>query len=180
MPIKPDATALALLTPAADPLVDPWRRRFDPSRPQGVPAHITVLYPFVDPAQVDGALLARLRALFAASPAFDFSLGPPARLAHLSYLPPSPADPFAELTRLIVGAWPQHLPYRGKYGSTLHPHLSIGYSDDGQRPSLEEHEELVRGLGGELPLRTRAEEVVMLIREDDRWREGTRFALGRE
>lgn len=179
MPLKPDTTALVVLVPAADPLVDPWRQRFDPSRPQGVPAHITLLYPFVTPAEVDRALLDRLGELFAAAAPFDFVLLPPARRGQLSYLPPSPEAPFVALTERIVGLWPQHPPYRGKYGPTIHPHLSIGYSDDGLCPDLNDHAALVADLAGRLPLSTRAEEVGLLARRDDRWEQGPRFALGR-
>jgi hypothetical protein len=35
-------TALALLVPEADPVVEPWRLRYDPSAARGVGVHITV------------------------------------------------------------------------------------------------------------------------------------------
>jgi hypothetical protein len=33
--------------PAAEPVVSTWRERFDGSAAQGMPAHITALYPFL-------------------------------------------------------------------------------------------------------------------------------------
>jgi hypothetical protein len=39
----------ALVVPEAEPLVKPFRDRYDPSAAAGVPAHITLLYPFKQP-----------------------------------------------------------------------------------------------------------------------------------
>ena len=44
-------SALVVLVPEADPLVGPFRSFFDPSAALGVPAHVTLLYPFVEPAE---------------------------------------------------------------------------------------------------------------------------------
>jgi 2'-5' RNA ligase len=178
VPNKPDTTALVVLAPDADPLVDRWRQRFDPSQGQGVPAHITLLYPFVAPTAVDAELLRALAALFGATPAFPYSLGRASRRSHLSYLPPVPGAPFAALTNKLVEAWPAFPPYRGKYGPELHPHLSIGYSDDGDAPTLAEHDQLAAALDPHLPLVTRADQVALLIRRDDWWQTGPRFELG--
>jgi hypothetical protein len=46
--------------PAADPLVDEHRRHLDAASCWGVPAHVSVLYPFVEPAQVEDDLIATL------------------------------------------------------------------------------------------------------------------------
>src|SRR5215471_17626442 len=45
-------------------LVKPFRDRYDPSAAAGVPAHITLLYPFKHPDEVDHAALEDLRRLF--------------------------------------------------------------------------------------------------------------------
>ena len=44
-------SALVVLVPEAESLVRPFRERFDPSAALGVPAHITLLYPFIAPEQ---------------------------------------------------------------------------------------------------------------------------------
>jgi 2'-5' RNA ligase len=46
--------------PELDAVLDEHRRALDPSRPWGMPAHLTLLYPFVAPADVNGETLARL------------------------------------------------------------------------------------------------------------------------
>ena len=39
-------TALVIAVPEAEPLVSDWRAQHDWSAQRGVPAHITLLYPF--------------------------------------------------------------------------------------------------------------------------------------
>ena len=53
-------SALVVLVPEAEALVKPFRDRYDPSAAVGVPAHITLLYPFKPPDEVDGAVLDKL------------------------------------------------------------------------------------------------------------------------
>ena len=67
-------TALLLPVPAAEPAVGQHRARLDEAARDGVPAHITVLYPFLPPAGIDEALLASLGRLFAGVAAFGFTL----------------------------------------------------------------------------------------------------------
>jgi hypothetical protein len=58
-------SALLLAVPAAEAAVGPHRARLDSSALDGVPAHITVLYPFLPPAEIGPDALARLSRLFA-------------------------------------------------------------------------------------------------------------------
>lgn len=67
-------TALLLPVPAAEPAVGQHRARLDEAARDGVPAHITVLYPFLPPAGIDEMLLALLGRLFAGFAAFGFTL----------------------------------------------------------------------------------------------------------
>src|SRR5712675_2883024 len=55
-------SALIVRVPAAEPHVSGLRARFDPAAALGVPAHVTVLYPFVPPDRITAAVLARVRA----------------------------------------------------------------------------------------------------------------------
>jgi 2'-5' RNA ligase len=67
-------SALLIRVPAAEPAVAPHRSRLDSSAPLGVPAHITVLYPFLPPPDVDADVLASLSRLFASVDRFRFTL----------------------------------------------------------------------------------------------------------
>ena len=58
----PEATQTAVIIPiaSAEPAVSKHRLRFDLPASEGVPAHVTVLFPFVPPIDVDDEVIARL------------------------------------------------------------------------------------------------------------------------
>ena len=93
-------TALIVAVPEAEALVGAWRKRYD-NASLGIPAHVTLLFPFVPSEKANDTLLAKLRALFAAQPAFSFSLPRVARFPEVAWLAPEPATPFRRLTELI-------------------------------------------------------------------------------
>jgi hypothetical protein len=63
-------TAVLLVVPEADALVDGWRQRSTPPPPPGVPAHVTLLSPFLPQDRVDAGVLAELGWFFAGVDAF--------------------------------------------------------------------------------------------------------------
>src|ERR1700709_971248 len=87
------------------------RARFDLSAALGVPPHITVLYPFVPPDQIDSKVLAAIRHAVAKMRAFEFTLANAARFATTAYLAPEPSEPFVRLTRSVMRAFPAYPPY---------------------------------------------------------------------
>ncbi len=44
-----DESTLAILVPAAEPLVRDYRVRHDTSASEGMPAHVTIIWPFMHP-----------------------------------------------------------------------------------------------------------------------------------
>ncbi|MFD9940677.1 2'-5' RNA ligase family protein [Nonomuraea sp. NPDC059023] len=161
-------TALTVTVPAAEQVVGPWRRRYDPSTAYGVPAHVTVLYPFLDAARVDEGAL---RELFAARERFDLVFERLARFPGVVYLAPEPAEPVRKLTEAVVARWPQARPYQGKYGE-ITPHLTVGQGlDDEGADAIE------RGLSG-LPVRMRASGVTLEVFDGEMWRRRACFPFG--
>jgi hypothetical protein len=68
-------SALAVIAgEAQSSVIARFRDRFDPVAALGMPAHITILYPFVPPDSITGDVLERLRRLFASHRGFAFSL----------------------------------------------------------------------------------------------------------
>ena len=53
-------TALICRVPESERFIARYRERFDPSARRNVPAHVTILYPFMAPQQVDTGVLAQL------------------------------------------------------------------------------------------------------------------------
>ncbi|MCW2965197.1 MAG: hypothetical protein JWO17_2449 [Actinomycetia bacterium] len=147
-------TALIVPVPEAEPQIGELRLAHDPSAALGVPAHVTILFPFLDAADLDDAAIADLMAEF---PAFDFVLDRVERFPDgVTWLHPAPSLPFVDLTAAVWQRWPERPPYEGAYDEVI-PHMTISESPiDVQL---------------ELPIVARAREV-MLIEEDEpsgRW-----------
>jgi hypothetical protein len=70
-------SALVFLVPEAEALVGRFRDRHDPAAAAGMPAHITLLYPFKSPDAIDAAVERALRQCFAPFAPFPSSLRRP-------------------------------------------------------------------------------------------------------
>lgn len=157
-------TALLVPVAAAEPLVRKHRLALDPVAPLGVPAHITVLYPFVPPDEVDQSVCDAITEVLEGVPAFEFALTAVRQFPDgVLYLAPDPAEPFAAITRALSRRWPDHPPYGGHYPDVI-PHLSVAMVNGTSATKLETE------LKGGLPVRTRADAVwLMEGQPDDRW-----------
>ena len=105
----------------------PFRERYDPSAAAGLPAHITLLYPFKPPDDINAAVLNSLRRLFAKVAPFRFSLGIVRRFdapVAVLYLAPEPDEVFRQLTMPIWQRYPEKPPYRGSFEEIV-PHLCL-------------------------------------------------------
>jgi 2'-5' RNA ligase len=128
MDIDPHAThtAVLVLVPAAEPAVGALRDELDPSARQGVPAHVTVLFPFVPAQSIDDTTVATLRRAVRDVPPFSFRLDTVGWFGDdVVWLGPDPVAPFAELTKRTCRAFPDHPPYEGEHEPV--PHLTVGY-----------------------------------------------------
>src|SRR5579863_5161972 len=146
-------SALLVAVPEAEPAVGEHRARLDQSARDGVPAHLTVLYPFLPPAAIDGAVLTSLRRLFAGFAPFGVTLDRVSWFGEeVVWLAPRDDRPFRALTGATWAAFPECPPYGNKYADVI-PHLTIGDHDD--RAALRAAAEAVRG---HLPVAARAAE----------------------
>lgn len=125
-------TGLIVTVSEAEPVVGGWRSRFDPAAVAGVPAHITVLYPFLPWQRVDDVVRAELNALFATHQAFDLQLSQLRRFPGVLYLAPEPDAGLRALTEAVAGRWPEAPPYAGQFADVV-PHLTIAH---GQEPQV--------------------------------------------
>jgi hypothetical protein len=115
-------TALIVPVPEAEPQVSELRLAHDSSAARGVPAHVTILFPFLDSDGLDEAALANLISEF---PAFDFELDRVEQFPDgATWLRPTPSSPFVDLTAAVFQRWPERPPYEGAYDEVI-PHLTI-------------------------------------------------------
>jgi 2'-5' RNA ligase len=153
---------LVIAVPEAEPHVAALRLVHDSSAALGVPAHVTILFPFAPPESVDEEALA---GLVASHSAFAFELASVEHFGEdVTYLAPVPADPFSVLTRAVAARWPDYPPYEGVHDEVV-PHLTVGEA------RLE--------LAPPLPISCEAREVLLLEEEPGgHWRLRRRFPLG--
>ena len=175
-------SALLVPVPAAESAVGQHRARLDGAARDGVPAHITVLYPFLPPAGIDKTLLAALRRMFAGHEAFGFTLDKVGWFGEdVLWLGPREPASFTALTDLAVTAFPSCPPYGGRHTEVI-PHLTIGHS--GGPRALGAAAESVRHC---LPIEAAATQVILMAgprpgipgTPPGQWRTIAAFPLGK-
>jgi uncharacterized cupin superfamily protein len=149
---------------AAEPLVSGWRERYDASAAQGMPAHVTALYPFLPEHRLTDTVLTGLRELCAESPLLDVAFRRIGRFRGVLYLEPDPADGLRRLTLAIAARWPEAPPYEGRFDEVV-PHLTVatGVNEDVAK-------QIEAALRPGLPLRARLAEACVYVFDGARWR----------
>jgi hypothetical protein len=117
-------SGIVVPVPLAEPVVGPWRAAWDSAADLGVPAHVTLLFPFLPPP-VPEAAVAALRSLLATVAPWEAVFGSVRRFpGPVLYLAPADPAPFAALTERLVQRWPDCPPYGGAYDEVI-PHLTV-------------------------------------------------------
>jgi 2'-5' RNA ligase len=163
-------TALVVPVPEAEPSVRAWRDRFDPGARAGVPAHVTVVFPFLPASLVDAATCAALDEIFGRHRSFDVRFEDAGRFPGVLYLVPAPDAPFRRLTEAVVDRWPEAPPYGGKYDPL--PHLTVAQGQDDAVL-----DEIEAGLRPDLPFTARVPTVDLVVHSGTDWQHRASFAL---
>ena len=167
---------MLVLAPETEGLVGSFRDRFDHAAAEGVPAHITLLYPFKAPAELDARVLETLGRLFSRFTPFEYALAEPRRFTNVLYLAPEPAAPLKALIAALVEQFPEYPPYGGIHAEVV-PHLSVAQVADAQKLDAIAAEFAVAA-AGRLPIRARAAEVALMDNRAGRWAVSGVFRLG--
>ncbi|MBO0732568.1 MAG: 2'-5' RNA ligase family protein, partial [Acidimicrobiaceae bacterium] len=87
-------SALLIPVPEAEPVVGGYRAKYDPVAASGVPAHITLVVPWLSPDDITDADLDELRDTLSGVEGFDFSLDAVSWFGRsVLWLSPAPAEP---------------------------------------------------------------------------------------
>lgn len=149
-------SALIVEVPAAESVVGSYRAELDANASLGIPAHITILTPFLPPDRLGAAERGRLLRVFAAVAPFDFRLDRTDWFGTtVLWLAPQDPGPFADLTERVFAAFPGHPPFGGQFDE-VRPHLTIGH----QRP-IEELRRAEQEIVPKLPVTARASAVTL-------------------
>ncbi|HEX9065918.1 MAG TPA: 2'-5' RNA ligase family protein [Streptosporangiaceae bacterium] len=174
MPL-PTESAVVVRIPEAEQAVGTLRARLDSAAALGVPAHVTVLAPFVPPAALDPAVLTALATAVGSVAAFRATFERVAWFGdRVVWLAPEPAARFVALTKAVWAAFPGCPPYGGAFDDVV-PHLTIG---DGQPAGvLAEAERAVLPV---LPVIASVRAVTLMqgSREPGSWQVLAEFPLG--
>ena len=172
----PSNTALLVEVPQAEPLVGPWRMRFDPAGRAGVPAHVTVLFPFRAPDTIDDQVLEQVAAVAASVPAFEVKFAEPATWPGTVWLRPEPDDGLRRLMAAAFERFPDCPPYDGAFDDMV-PHLTVGQDLDD-----EQQREIVAAMVDGLrdgPIKLVVEELALFASHDDgEWERTGAWPLG--
>ncbi|MFE7795016.1 2'-5' RNA ligase family protein [Streptomyces sp. NPDC057460] len=164
-------TALIVRVSEAEPVVGGLRERFDGSVGAGVPAHVSLLYPFLHQDRIDEQVLGVLSELFGSCSAFDLRFQECGRFPGVLFLAPEPDGPLRALTSAVVDRWPEAPPYGGRFSEVV-PHLTVA---NGQEPSV--LDAIEADLASRLPVTTRVSSVQLLVFDGVVWRERADFTL---
>jgi 2'-5' RNA ligase len=158
----------------AEPHVSHWREQLDPSARLGVPAHITLLFPFMSPERVDSSVVRMVSGLAASTNPFSMALGRLARFPGVLYLAPEPAAPLVALTKGLVALFPQFPPYGGEHSEVI-PHLTVARAGE---PELSRVEAIIRTSLGGSALACTCSEFALIENSSGTWRPMHTFSLG--
>ncbi|MGW0771391.1 2'-5' RNA ligase family protein [Streptomyces sp. NPDC002676] len=164
-------TGLIVRIPDAEPAVHAWRERFDPSAQAGVPAHVTVLFPFLDESRIDARVHSTLTDVLGSQHAFELRFESCGRFPGVLYLAPEPDAQLRLLTEVIADRWPEAPPYGGQFAEIV-PHLTVA---DGPEDAV--LDEIEADLLGRLPFTSRVASVDLMVHDGAKWQERASFAL---
>jgi 2'-5' RNA ligase len=165
-------SAIIVPIPEVEPIVGPLRLKYDRAANLGVPAHITLLYPFF-PAHAVADPIEALREVCATLDTIPFSFTEVRRFPAVAYLHPDKAETFAQITRTLVTRWPDYRPYGGVHAEIV-PHLTVA-----EGVNVEILDAVEEALRGHLPIGCEARTVwLMTSDEAGVWSRAAGFRMG--
>jgi 2'-5' RNA ligase len=169
-------TAIIVALPRCDLLVSAVAAELEIHRPPGMPAHVTLLYPFVDESTLVAGMAAQAqRALSHIAPfecefaSFGRFIDPIPTALHLV---PNPADPFRGMIAALERTFALRA-YGGQFGEVI-PHVTLVESPD---PALWARTE--SRVGESLPLSETISTFSIYRETHSGWHEAFTMPLGR-
>ena len=131
MPTGEFESAIVVAT-SLPPALERLRRANTDAAAHGIPAHVTVLYPFLPAPLLTPEIRDGLARIASAESPFTVRFARVERWPEVVWLAPEPAAPFARLIEATCAAFPDYPPYGGTIDEPI-PHLTIaeGASFDG-------------------------------------------------
>jgi 2'-5' RNA ligase len=175
MPANSEDGESAIIVPVRVPVgVGRLRDRMDPSAAQGVPAHVTLIYPFMPAAQLNDDVRRAVSQIVAGERSFPLTFATVGRWPNVVYLEPEPAEPFRRLIQALAAAFPDYPPYAGAYENVV-PHMTVAQDVPDDYYAAAEH-----ALPQMLPIRDVAREAWLIGHKPDQpWHTLWRLPFGK-
>lgn len=166
----PEKTALVTLLPAAQHLLEVAATVNPALARPGIPAHATILYPFLPAAQLTATNAERLREVAASLPVVDVSLTE--MVTERGFVAVA-VPALQQAMESVCAAWPELRPYDGRFGATppVHVTVAMGASD-------QEVERIAAAVARMLPVRERIEAVQVVALTAEGWRHSFSVPFG--
>ncbi len=158
------STAVVIRVPVP-PEIDRLRRRWDRSAAMEVPAHVTILFPFVPVSALTLEVRADLAAVARGVEPFEITFRRVVRFPTVVYLAPEPSAPIRSLTERLVTRYPDYPPYGGAF-DVIVPHLTVAEVAADEAPL----DAIAVDAKRSLPFTHRATAMELLVEGDGRWR----------
>ena len=171
MTVTEASSAIVIRVPVP-PGLDRLRHRWDPSARVGVPAHVTILFPFVAAAGLTSAHRSTLAAVARTVEPIEIAFRRVGRFPTVVYLAPEPAEPISTLIAAVVERYPDYPPYGGIFDESI-PHLTVTDAADAPLDAIAAEAERW------LPFTYHATALEVLVESPvGRWRRHWRLPLG--
>ena len=168
---REDRSVIAISLPETDNVLSYVRSRYTGEVPPvGVPAHLTLHFPWMPPTRINERTIAELTSLFSGFPLFDITLELGWFGTEVLLLVPRDPVPLIRLTKAIINRWPEFPYYGGEYDN-IEPHVTLAYGDE---PSLSK---LAAEIADQVPIRVRASTVDLSIGQPGHMVVRARFSL---
>jgi 2'-5' RNA ligase len=169
--LEPSPDSALIIRVQLPPGLEALRRRHVAGASQGLPAHVTLLYPFAEPDAIDGDVQDRIGAVVGRHHALTLRLGGLGRWPDALYATVEPAGPVRALQAELAAAFPS-LPLYGDPPLRFEPHATAVEGPGVQDPAV-----AADPAWAELPVDEQVAEVELIVKRGDRWATTRAFGL---
>ena len=169
--LRPSPLTALVLVVRLPPALEALRWRSIADVPAGVPAHVTLLWPFAEEGSLDADVLDTVTRIVARHAPLDLVLGEGRRFPDTLYASVEPDAPLRALQAELAAAFPTLPLYGGEH--TFVPHVSVVEGAAATMP-----EAFADPAWAELPVRHHAGAVGLITRRNGTWGSRHQFPLG--
>lgn len=173
-----DLSALDIRLPQVGEIVERYRRNYTTDGAEGMPPHVTLLYPFLTVQEYTLHTRALLAGVIATFQPFSLHVGGVHRFPGVVYLEVSPRESILHMIQRLVHEFPLYLPYGGAIPlQELTPHVTLAI--DASEKTLHDIAHAFTRDTAHMTFESVLVEALSLsVRTSGRWRQLSSFQLG--